>query len=776
MQHTASLRPRHRLAHHDGAGTLVRTVVAVVVVITTTAPAVAKPAEAPQQHRVFSLPARVDTWTPAHALAWFDSLATTTAPVLAHYRPAWVVNAVDGACLHASVLTPAVMATDLGIADAAHQAALVDAVVQLRQYEAANDARAARDAAARDTPPSSADRDAVNSDLQTTPVSAASSAAPAASVLVVDPGHGAAAGDALSEPVLDHAAADARSLEEVRRDLASLAPGHFNVTGDFTADFIDANARLTLRQGPAPQMAYNLRQAAYIYAQIVVAQRGLDWRAFYDAWALRTAGDGTGGSTKGGGDDDGEEGASDADIAAAFVASHWRNASYSEAAAALLAEHERIASGDVGYVIAEAVGPPAHLPHTRGSTIVCNRFKLRHDIAQLRYLQRMHRLPAAVVDAMVAPLEAVERGRRARGAALADFWVFTPAEWRLVRGVYNRHVYEPPPPAPEVVAAWPRLPQPAARATAVDAAAADATQRQATETTAPAASHSAPSAGAQPMPRDAAHALVVLNRDVPWPEAEACYLGATPHKCVVDDFLSSWALRHLLRVARESTLFFDVRSRYVGAYLSAGLTSPVLLRLVDELRVAMPRVVGALPLVNAWFYVYGDIDDNDDDATRSGGDGGGGGYSGGGTRGGRATRGDMVPARDGWMRGISAHADDALVNLNIWLAPDDANLDSASGGLIVYDSRPEDGFDLALYNEARGTEALAALLEGAASTTVPHRQNRCVAFDSALLHETDRMRFAPGFECRRVNLTLLFGRRKTGREAQRSPRDGSAAE
>lgn len=43
---------------------------------------------------------------------------------------------------------------------------------------------------------------------------------------------------------------------------------------------------------------------------------------------------------------------------------------------------------------------------------------------------------------------------------------------------------------------------------------------------------------------------------------------------------------------------------------------------------------------------------------------------------------------------------------------------------------------------------------------VPHKQNRCVIFNSNLFHRTDTLRFTPGYETRRINLTLLFGDRQ----------------
>jgi len=37
------------------------------------------------------------------------------------------------------------------------------------------------------------------------------------------------------------------------------------------------------------------------------------------------------------------------------------------------------------------------------------------------------------------------------------------------------------------------------------------------------------------------------------------------------------------------------------------------------------------------------------------------------------------------------------------------------------------------------------------------RYNRCVMFNSALLHETDHFEFKKDYRSRRINLTLLFG-------------------
>ena len=68
-------------------------------------------------------------------------------------------------------------------------------------------------------------------------------------------------------------------------------------------------------------------------------------------------------------------------------------------------------------------------------------------------------------------------------------------------------------------------------------------------------------------------------------------------------------------------------------------------------------------------------------------------------------------------------------------------------------------WDFARYN--KDTPAVRQHLEevGARSIIVPHKQNRAVLFNSDLFHETGRLVFKPGYENRRINVTMLFGRR-----------------
>ena len=43
---------------------------------------------------------------------------------------------------------------------------------------------------------------------------------------------------------------------------------------------------------------------------------------------------------------------------------------------------------------------------------------------------------------------------------------------------------------------------------------------------------------------------------------------------------------------------------------------------------------------------------------------------------------------------------------------------------------------------------------------IPYNENRAVVFNSNLFHETDSYEFKEGYENRRINVTILFGRRE----------------
>jgi tetratricopeptide (TPR) repeat protein len=198
------------------------------------------------------------------------------------------------------------------------------------------------------------------------------------------------------------------------------------------------------------------------------------------------------------------------------------------------------------------------------------------------------------------------------------------------------------------------------------------------------------------------------------------YAAARPQLVVIDDFLSAAALASLRRYCLESTVWFDCSHAggYLAAFLDDGFDCPLVVQIADALRAALPRVLGPHSLRHLWAYKY-----------------------------------------DSTLAGIGVHGDDAAVNVNFWITPDDANLDASSGGMIVYPVAAPATWRFADFNadDRRVDDYVAA--HAGAPRRIAYRQNRAVLFDSSLFHATDRFRFAPDYPARRINVTLLYGDR-----------------
>lgn len=198
---------------------------------------------------------------------------------------------------------------------------------------------------------------------------------------------------------------------------------------------------------------------------------------------------------------------------------------------------------------------------------------------------------------------------------------------------------------------------------------------------------------------------------------EKKYHEGKPKLIVIDDFLAQDALRTLRKFCVEATIWKrQYRNGYLGAFLSQGFLSLPLLRIAVALRLEFPAIFGNHGLTQAWAFKY-----------------------------------------DQRMSGINLHADFAAVNVNFWITPDEANLEKESGGMIVYDVPAPKSWSLREYNQDSQKIRIFLDANRAMGTKIPYKENRCVIFDSTLFHATDTFRFAPGYENRRVNVTLLFG-------------------
>ncbi len=205
--------------------------------------------------------------------------------------------------------------------------------------------------------------------------------------------------------------------------------------------------------------------------------------------------------------------------------------------------------------------------------------------------------------------------------------------------------------------------------------------------------------------------------------------AAPPGICWIDSFLTPEALAALRRFCLESTIWQDISHNlqdqptprgYIGSYPSTGFSAPLLYQIADEVSLALPAIFAGHSLRQMWSYKY-----------------------------------------EANLEGIDLHGDDAAINVNFWITPDDANLDRDGGGLMIYPVAAPDSWRFAEIN--RDQERIRRFVEGHRSVpvSIPYRQNRAVIFNSDLFHATARTRFKPGYENRRINVTMLFGRRRS---------------
>jgi Flp pilus assembly protein TadD len=186
----------------------------------------------------------------------------------------------------------------------------------------------------------------------------------------------------------------------------------------------------------------------------------------------------------------------------------------------------------------------------------------------------------------------------------------------------------------------------------------------------------------------------------------------------VDDLLTPPALQSLRRFLLESTIWHDFShiDGFVASYLEDGLACPLLLQIADDLRRVFPEILGKHPLSQAW-----------------------------------AFKGLRLQSA------VDFHADDAVVSVNFWITPTEANLNPGHGGLVVCRAPPPDDWEIKDYDADQARIVIFLEQKADRNLVVPYRQNRAVFFRSRLFHQSDRPEFASGYENHRINLTLLFG-------------------
>jgi hypothetical protein len=210
--------------------------------------------------------------------------------------------------------------------------------------------------------------------------------------------------------------------------------------------------------------------------------------------------------------------------------------------------------------------------------------------------------------------------------------------------------------------------------------------------------------GAAVNPRNGGDALLKQWRD------------SRPQLVVIDEFLTPAALDSLRRYCAGSTIWHRVYGAgYIGATPEDGLACPLMAQITEEIQAIFHPILGSHPFRYLGAFKY--------DSELS--------------------------------TGTNIHADNAAVNVNFYITPDEANLDPQSGGLDVWDAAVTSEAQMRQLN---GDEIVArAFLENAKLTRIPHRANRAIIFKSDLVHKTSDCRFAEGYLNKRINVSLLFG-------------------
>ena len=201
--------------------------------------------------------------------------------------------------------------------------------------------------------------------------------------------------------------------------------------------------------------------------------------------------------------------------------------------------------------------------------------------------------------------------------------------------------------------------------------------------------------------------------------AAAQWEQSRPRIAVIDNLLTPDALEMLRRFCWESTIWqqsYD--TGYLGAVPEQGFASPLLAQIAEELRDNFRTIIGDHRLRMLWGFKY-----------------------------------------DSSLRGIGIHADQAAVNVNFWITPDEGVLDPQKGGMIIWDVAAPAEWDVKKYNGDEAAVRAFLKQSGAKPIAVPYRSNRAVVFDSDLFHETDDIRFKDDYLARRINITMLYGRR-----------------
>ena len=190
---------------------------------------------------------------------------------------------------------------------------------------------------------------------------------------------------------------------------------------------------------------------------------------------------------------------------------------------------------------------------------------------------------------------------------------------------------------------------------------------------------------------------------------------------VIDDFLNKEVLNKLYTYCLTNSIWteFDYKNGYIGSFIENGFNAPLILQISEEIRLQYPEILKKLPLTKAWAFKC-----------------------------------------NNQMKGIKIHADYATININFWITPDKANLNKNTGGLLIWDKEAPKNWDFDKYNNNHLAIKNFLKKKKSKMKRITYKSNRVIIFNSNLFHASDNFNFKKNYENRRINITLLYGKRK----------------
>ena len=189
---------------------------------------------------------------------------------------------------------------------------------------------------------------------------------------------------------------------------------------------------------------------------------------------------------------------------------------------------------------------------------------------------------------------------------------------------------------------------------------------------------------------------------------------------VIDDFLNKEVLDKLYSFCLTNSIWneFDYKNGYIGSFIENGFNAPLLLQISEEIRLQYPEILKKFPLTKAWAFKC-----------------------------------------NNQMKGIKIHADFAAININFWITPDKANLNKNTGGLLIWDKEAPKNWDFEKYNNNHLAIKNFLKKKKSKMKRIKYKSNRVIIFNSNLFHASDNFNFKKNYENRRINITLLYGKR-----------------